>query len=303
MQELTVEEVGAFDLLDDDEELACGVGPRGEALMLVGGKAEGCSVLSCSGAESERIDLAGEPPRWPRVQPLPDGAVLVVETRCERYPDGSHGRSGRVFGPDGGLAREFLLGDGIEDVQTTADGRVWVSYFDEGIFGAAGWGEVGGPKPIGSSGLVRWSGDGRMEWTYEPPPGVDRIADCLAINVAEGASWVVYYDGGYRLVRIAGDDEVRVWATPFNHVVRAIAVGGNRALFYGGPPDERGRCVLVEFAEETLVELRRLSLVTSSGTPIPSKHVVGRGAHLHLFDGPHWYRVDVRELSGTHSAA
>jgi hypothetical protein len=34
------------------------------------------------------------------------------------------------------LKREFLLGDGIEDVQTDRKGHIWVAYFDEGVFGA-----------------------------------------------------------------------------------------------------------------------------------------------------------------------
>jgi hypothetical protein len=80
----------------------------------------------------------------PHLQPLPREDVLVVGARCFRFQDGSAEQNARVYSAEGELLREFVLGDGIQDLQVTSTGHIWVSYFDEGIFGNYGWSE-----PIG----------------------------------------------------------------------------------------------------------------------------------------------------------
>jgi hypothetical protein len=83
---------------------------------------------------------------FPVVQPLPDGEVLVVGLRSGGVHDVDNAA---VYDRDGSVAREFRLGDGIEDVQTTRDGAIWVSYFDEGILGTwpEGRASAGGERP------------------------------------------------------------------------------------------------------------------------------------------------------------
>jgi hypothetical protein len=34
----------------------------------------------------------------------------------------------------------------------------------------------------------------------------------------------------------------------------------------------------------------------SDGTPLREARVIGRGGALHVFDGPDWYRVHVRDV-------
>jgi hypothetical protein len=51
------------------------------------------------------------------------------------------------------VERTFTIGDGVQDVRTTPGGDVWVSYFDEGVFGNYRWSPPG-PEPIGAPGLV-----------------------------------------------------------------------------------------------------------------------------------------------------
>ncbi len=48
-----------------------------------------------------------------------------------------------LYAGDGVLERSACVGDGVEWAQTTRLGNVWVSYFDEGIFGNLGWGNGG----------------------------------------------------------------------------------------------------------------------------------------------------------------
>ena len=84
--------------------------------------------------------------------------------RSRYFDDGAFDRNAKVFTVDGVLKRDFLLGDGIKDVQATTDGRIWVCYFDEGIFGSLGW-----KNPIGARGFVLWNRFGSRIFTYSPP--------------------------------------------------------------------------------------------------------------------------------------
>jgi hypothetical protein len=317
--DLRLEPAGTFEgaLRDDEQLIAYGIGPDGDPLALAVDAADAenpfghdeqtgwarfpkpraertysPSVVSLDESRVRRTVLQDVDTTFPRLQPLPDGEILLVGTRSARREDGSYDLNGRVFGPDGMLRREFLLGDGIEDVQTTADGRIWVSYFDEGVFGNFGWGKPEGPDPIGAPGLIRWRSDGTIEWTYEPPPGLDDIADCYALNVATDAVWACYYSE-FPLIQIALDDSIVSWQTPVT-AAQALAVGEGRAAFYGGYGDDRDRCVLVEFREGELVELESVRLLLPSGAPVAGQPIIGRGHFLNVFDGPRWSRLDVR---------
>jgi len=109
-------------------------------------ESEYSSIVSVSGPSGSRdTELCGLTATFPKIEILPGGETLVVASRCFRNLDGSHEMNAKVYGPDGKQNREFLLGDGINHIQTDAEGRIWVGYFDEGIFGNFGWQYAGGP--------------------------------------------------------------------------------------------------------------------------------------------------------------
>ena len=153
--------------------IASSIGPTGEACMLVvAPKYEkepfGCeerngfaifpfskpkrsypaTFIRFDGGLIQRTELLNVNIAFPSVQPLPNGEVLLVGARCH-YRKGDPEQNAIVCSPEGEIVRSFVLGDGINDVQTTSDGMIWVSYFDEGVFGNYGW-----DKPMGASGLV-----------------------------------------------------------------------------------------------------------------------------------------------------
>jgi hypothetical protein len=224
--------------------------------------------------------------RFPVVQPLPYGEVLVVGPRSERRGDV---RNATVYDRDGSVAREFRLGDGIEDVQTTRDGAIWVSYFDEGILG--NW--PAGRAPAGASGLARFDGYGSVQSEFEPPLGGEPIWDCYALNVADDVVWAYYYVA-FPLVRIYGGI-VASWKTPVSDA-RAIAVAANGALFVGGYRDERARCVQCRFEESSLVEERRFTLPNPAGEPLIARRIAARGSSVYVLDGTTLYRMDCTDL-------
>jgi hypothetical protein len=86
--------------------------------------------------------------------------------------------NGHLFDELGRHRRSFLLGDGIQTVQTTAAGAIWTGSFDEGVFGNFGWNE-----PIGALGLVAWTSFGEKLYDFAPHDELGAIADCYALNV------------------------------------------------------------------------------------------------------------------------
>jgi len=130
-----------------------------------------------------------------------------------------------VYGPDGKLRRQFVLGDGINGVQTTNEGMIWVSYCDEGVFGNFGW-----EKPLGAAGLLCFDCAGHIVWEFQPPDGVDAIADCYAFNVCGDTVWTCYYTD-FPLVRIDSRNQVRAWK---NNVGGASALAVHASTFSSG---------------------------------------------------------------------
>ncbi len=80
-------------------------------------------VLCVDGSDVRRIEVRGELWNFHSVQPLPHGELLLYCDRCRRYSAKSHDLNGRVYDQAGALKRDFLLGDGINRVQTTGDGQ------------------------------------------------------------------------------------------------------------------------------------------------------------------------------------
>lgn len=109
-----------------------------------------------------------------------------------------------LYDAHGVVRRTFDLGDASEDLQTTADGRIWVSYFDEGVFGGG----------IGRQGLVCFDSDGAPIFRYADyaeQHDLPMIADCYAMNVDEaGAVWLNYYTD-FPLVQLRNFKAERVW--------------------------------------------------------------------------------------------
>ena len=132
----------------------------------------------------------------------PDGRVLLVGARCSFRAEGDYDLNGIVIDPLSGRSTRMLLGDGIRGVQVDDLGRIWVSYFDEGIFGNFGWGDPGS-APVGLAGLVCFSDSGEKIWEY-PYQTHDPISDCYALNVS-GSQAAIFFYTDFPVCRISSD--------------------------------------------------------------------------------------------------
>ena len=179
-----------------------------------------------------RFELVNEPLQIGFLQPLGD-EVLLVQARCQ-WGGGNVEPNAAVCGSSAQIARRFALGDGIADVRTAPSGAIWVSYFDEGVFGNRG--SHPGPPAIGSDGLVRFDAFGRREWSYDSTHArTDQICDAYAFNlVREDDAWVYHYTE-FPIVRVAGANYT-VWQPGVSGAI-AMAVRHDAVLLFGDHDD------------------------------------------------------------------
>ena len=213
------------------------------------------------------------------VQPLGED-VLVVDSRCR---GGDH--NGRVYDREGRYQRALLLGDGIEDMQVTASGVIWTSFFDEGTSGDG----------IGSPGLLAWDQSGQQIYEFEPDYGLDYICDCYALNAASETDVWFYYYTEFPLVHLRNLRIERFWEPPVKSS-DAFAVSGDVALFQGPHHHGSPHYHLVQLGERgDIREHYTFSLADTHGQWINPHWTVGRGSTLHILSDSHIYQLEVAE--------
>jgi hypothetical protein len=252
------------------------------------------SIVSVSGHSGSReTRLFGLTATFPKIEMLPNGEILVVASRCFRNPDGSHEMNAKVYGTDGKQNREFLLGDGVKHIQTDAEGRIWVGYSDEGIFGNFGWQHAGGP--FGAAGLSCFDKSGQKMWDYGPPEGFDHIADCYALNVSSSGAWSHYYTD-FPIAFVDSNWHVRCWNTELSGG-HTFAVGDNKVLLYGGYGERRTACNLLSLDDHDARSVAEVSLALPREIDLSKDKVIGRDKRLHVFQGDDWYVFSIDSLN------
>jgi len=218
------------------------------------------------------------------VQPMAENLLLAC-ARSEYRASNDFDLNGRIYSRDGALIGEILLGDGVQSIQATRRGEIWVSYFDEGVFGNFGW-----DTPFGASGLLALDHSGQTVYQFEPNGKLDHIVDCYALNVANESDIWCYYYTDFPLVQIQNKKIVASWNVPVSGS-SAFAINGDLVLFAGGY-DHRNEFELVHLdSDGTAKLLRRLSLRDSEGAIVVPERIVGRGAQLFVISGESLYEI------------
>lgn len=312
MRSIELTEVADFsDEFADRRLVATSVGPRREAVFLTvepqdadlafaRDEGRGSFPLTkatreyrarfhqCRSDWSEAVDLDPIDTTFPLIQPLSQNGMLVVGARC-RWHNGQADRNATVFDSKGSRIRELVFGDGIQEVQVDREGDIWVSYFDEGVFGNFGWNE-----PFGASGMLRLNARGEILWSFQPPAGFDFICDCYAMNVADDATWSCYYTD-FPIVRVDRSGTRSGWT---NRVGGAsvLAVDQHRVLLFGGYHPHEKRCVLQTLGESSVIKSQAVELRLPSDRSLKGATIVGRDSILHAFTGAKWFQLDLREI-------
>lgn len=238
--------------------------------------------------------LSGIDITFPFVDRLPNGNLLIVGSRAAYYPDGTYDSNALIFGSDGKLIRRVLLGDGIQSVFCDGRGRIWVAYFDEGVYGNFGWGSEDGPEPIGAAGLACFDDRGDVLWRFNSENEAHWIDDCYALNVRNELITVFYYSD-FSICQIDGEFRRRFWDTDLGGC-HAIAVHANQALLTGQYHDSPETGYLGTMSDDRLGDVQQVKFNIPRLGPDERVRFIGRGTTLNVFHGNRWLQHDMALL-------
>jgi hypothetical protein len=213
------------------------------------------------------LELASTQKGYNFAQPLPGRRWLLVDSRL--LPDRSPNAD--IFDEKGTLLSSIVAGDGIEHVQTTLAGDIWIGYFDEGIYSGG---------KLESSGLVCLTEQGQSCFHYwfdvAEPNGLPCIDDCYALNVSgEDEVWTSYYSN-FPVVRLRRKTLDKAWLDFPVRGCRAFAVNGDRLLMTPAYRRE-GPLYLVNLHDSSIEEIQ---VVDPGGKPLHFDQSFGRGPLL-----------------------
>lgn len=228
--------------------------------------ADHCCELPGVGLDHEFLDL---------VQLHPDGSLVLARSRSNARDEANL----FIVGQAGGEIRRFAAGDGIWDIQVDAHGRIWVSYFDEGVFG----------NTIGKEGLVCFDTTGMDVFRFHRDAFAPSISDCYALNdTHSGSVWCCYYVA-FPLVRIVdGKAEVVLEQAPVRGS-SAFAIAGEHLVFAGGYDD---RDAFLTFSLAT-GEMEKLTAVDGEDEGMRDFSVFARDDRMLIESGPSLYEFRI----------
>ncbi len=245
---------------------------------------------------SYEIELPPLKLTFPHYDLFEDGRVLLASARAAWRGRDDYDRNGFVFNPADGTLRNFLLGDGIEALGVDTGNRIWVSYFDEGVFGNFGWNSPG-PEGPGSGGLVCFDADGTDLWQFNRDDAADFMVDCYAMNITRSEIWA-YYHSDFNLCRIDGRFLPRLFDPGNISGATAFAVSNDGLVFnrqYGEDPD----CFhALRWNGDRIATPKALKATFSDGRSLDSSEVLGRGRFLHIIGPMGWFRADINKVFG-----
>lgn len=221
------------------------------------------------------IELSSSKANFWSIQPLPEERYLAAESRTPVGGENTY-HNAYLYESNGELLGSFPMGDAISTVQSSRGGEIWVSYFDEGVFGDG----------IGRSGLNAFNiaGDLRFDFTeIAKTSTLGYMADCYALNAASNEeTWVCYYTE-FPVVCLKERKLDRHWPAIKEMVGSgAFAVLKDCMLFTGGY-DFRGHLFWHDLERDKTIKVIALQ---PNGDPLEwsekTSRVVGRGAKLYI---------------------
>jgi hypothetical protein len=223
------------------------------------------------------------------VQRFSDGRWLVIEARTE--PETSNAF---IFAPDKSLIRSFYAGDGIQSLFLDSRDRIWIGYFDEGIFGAFF------PRPpkghrsydYGPNGLIRLDDHGNIEFGYSRRFPKQFISDIQAMTIDDDGRVWFCPDMDYFLASISGDHVDFVLPKAPTVGADALSVGPSHFAFFGGYRSS----TMVAVVERNTQRLRLLQLRRPNGATLSPLWVFTRGSTAVGVSDNSMFKLDLETL-------
>ena len=172
-------------------------------------------------------------------------------------------------------------------------GRIWVSYFDEGICGNFGWGHPG-PHPLGASGLNCFDDDGSVIWSFPVDNDTGPMTECYALNVQDNGAAAYTYYSEFRLCRISADFQIECFDADLQGC-RQFAISEHHVLFTGQWNDAMNAGYLGRLIEGRVSDVEQVEFTLPGGRPLTEGQFIGRGERLHFFSDESWYSLSLAE--------
>lgn len=156
---------------------------------------------------------------YPLIRWIDYNRFLIADARTNSKSENLY-----IFNTEGILLNSFHCGDAIEDIVPNNEG-IWVSYFDEGVFG----------NGISTEGLILFSYDGTPLFKYHSDTlDCPFIADCYAICKGKSSSiWIFPYTDFPLLCVNPSEKTVEYYEVPnILHGSNALCVRGKFAYFF-----------------------------------------------------------------------
>ncbi|SMQ77864.1 hypothetical protein SAMN05444673_3111 [Bacillus sp. OV166] len=222
-----------------------------------------------------KIELPSVLEAFDFVQPLEENWLLVSARtdKEERYI-----RNGTLFDVHGNVLKTFEFDDAIQDLQTTKDSDIWVSYFDENM----------------DSGLRCYDNEGVRTFDYvdfviQTGRKVPFISDCYALNVTSKDTNIYYYSD-FPLVTLnkTGYKIIRNVPIKGSH---AFAILNDLVMFSHGY-DHRAVVYLYSLRDK---RRKKFQTVNQIGEELKYDYAVGRGSKLFLVKDDDVYLIDMED--------
>ena len=237
-------------------------------------------------AADKRIELPATNITCPMVDIFSDQSVALLGSRCEHRGENDYDLNGLIFDPSTGDVSRFLAGDGISHLGVDGQDRLWVGYFDEGVYGSFGWGSEGQPEPIGSSGLNCFNRSGKIIWRHDGQND-GMIDDCYALNVGE-ASTHYYFYSDFHLGTVKGDWRTNYRATDVSGS-QYFAITDGLAVFTQQYDDAPDVISVAKISDQECRTLEKRHLVLPDGGNLENGQLFARNDALHYIDEENWY--------------
>ena len=269
-----------FELSEDGPSTATALRASGVLQHPMIGRLKRYRLLKSNAGSELWIDLPPLELHFSKVDLFPDGRVLLASSRWNFRAETDHHLNGIIFDPQTGQASRVDLGDGISDLQIDERGRIWIGYFDEGVFGSS----------VGQAGLVCFSDLGERVWEF-PADADHAIDDCYALNVT-GAEAAIFFYSDFPVYRIGADFEL-TWKQTKLRGCHALAMSEAEILFSGQYDDPSDVAYIGRSDRDRMILVRRAYLLMPDGSARPPGRLQGRGKHLYHFGEDGIYRATV----------
>ena len=223
-----------------------------------------------------------------------DGRILLAGARCSWRGTNDFDMNGVIFSPETGSIERILLGDGIASLGIDSKDRIWVSYFDEGVFGNFGWNHPGPPGP-GAGGLVCFASNGKTVWSFNTDECEGFIDDCYALNVQRHVLWAYYYSD-FNICRVDGNFTPYILPDIPISGASAFAVGSEGLLFTKQYDETADMFHFIPKKDGKTGQPQKVRGALPNGETFENSFFIGRGNFLHVLNSSGWFKVDVENF-------